>query len=198
MNVQNMLNKTIAGSQVVRSLTALRAVADSQRHRILCLLIEEPLTPTAVAEKLRLGRTRVYYHLDILKKHGFIAVVDERPVAAMIERTYRALARNFKVDRRMLSATASESEIDDAQATLLEHVAEDLRESRRAAMSLDNQRTENLVSRTFVRVSESDASALRTELLATFTKYSERSDEAGANFELALALFPIGDSLALA
>lgn len=178
----------------VNSLQALRAVADTQRHRILAMLIEEPLTAAAVAEKLRIARTRVYYHLDILKKHGFIEVVEERPVAAMIERTYRALARAFRVDRRMLSATSAVSAIDDAQATLLDLTAEDLRASHQAApVSGEGRAAETFVARAFVRLDRRDGEALRAELGDTLAKYSARALSAGGDeYEYAVALFPTG------
>jgi DNA-binding transcriptional ArsR family regulator len=188
MIVQNMLNELLDLPAVVQiqSLDALRAVADSQRHRILFMLIEEPLTAAAIAQRLSIARTRVYYHLDILKKHGFIAVVEERPVAAMVERTYRALARTFKVDRRMLSATTTESAIDDAQAALLEMAAEDLRATPHAIS------VEILVARAFMRLSRADAVAMRAELTATYAKYQARTAADGDDYEYVAAFFPTG------
>ncbi|MBV8489529.1 MAG: winged helix-turn-helix transcriptional regulator [Candidatus Eremiobacteraeota bacterium] len=174
----------------VQSLEALRAVSDSQRHKILGLLIEEPLTPTVIAKRLHIARTRVYYHIDILKKHGFIAVVDERPVAAMIERTYRALARTFHVDRRMLSATATPSAIDEAQALLLERTAEDLRARPHATTTAASDSEDVLVARSFFRLQPADAHALRDELNALVTKYGNRQRDDAETFELTMALFP--------
>jgi sugar-specific transcriptional regulator TrmB len=165
----------------ISSLGALRVVSDTWRHRILTLLIREPLTPSEVAARLKIGRTRVYYHLDLLKEHGFIRVVDERPVAAMIERTYRACARRFKVDRKMLAATSSESELNDAQAQLLERAAEDLRASSSSDV---------LVSRAFARLSQEQASELRSKIAALVDEYgNSTSDDSGDSFEMAFALF---------
>jgi DNA-binding transcriptional ArsR family regulator len=193
MNIQLMVNTLdLPAVKVVESLDALRAVADSQRHRILCLLINEPLTPTAIAEKLGIARTRVYYHLDVLRKHGFIAVVGERAVVAMIERTYRALARTFKVDRSMLAATAPESAIDDAQASLLERTADDLRNSPHRSSAATEQLAEVLVSRTFLRLAAEDARKLRAALEATLRQFAQRSDDGGDIYEMTVALFPTG------
>jgi sugar-specific transcriptional regulator TrmB len=172
----------------VSSLEALRAVSDTCRHRILTLLIREPLTPSEVAARLKIARTRVYYHLDLLKQHAFIRVVGERPVSAMIERTYRACARRFKVDRQMLAATSSESELNDAQAQLLERAADDLRAT---ASSSDA-----LVTRAFTRLTKARASELRSRLAALVEEYaSSASDDSGDSFEMAFALFASeGDS----
>ncbi|HEY7993980.1 MAG TPA: winged helix-turn-helix domain-containing protein [Candidatus Eremiobacteraceae bacterium] len=163
-------------------------MSDTCRHRILTLLIREPLTPSEVAARLKMARTRVYYHLDLLKEHGFIRVVDERPVAAMIERTYRACARRFKVDRQMLASTSSESELNDAQAKLLERAADDLRVS--------SSSSDVLVMRAFTRLSKARAAELRSAIVALVDEYtSPMSDDSGESFEMAFAFFASeGDS----
>jgi len=179
---------TLPAEARISSLGALRAVSDSCRHRILTLLIREPLTPSEVAARLKIARTRVYYHLDLLKEHGFIRVVEERPVAAMIERTYRACARRFKVDRQMLAAKSSESELNDAQAALLERAADDLRVS--------SSSSDVLVMRAFTRLTKGRAAELRSEIVALVDPYADpASDDPGNSFEMAFALFASeGDS----
>jgi DNA-binding transcriptional ArsR family regulator len=180
MNIQTMLDMiSIPAEAKISSLEALRAVSDTWRHRILTLLIREPLTPSQIAASLKIGRTRVYYHLDILREHGFIRVIEERPVAAMIERTYRACAQRFKVDRQMLAATSSESELNDAQAQLLERAADDLRAS--------SSQSDVLVARSFLRLTKAQASQLRSEIVALVDKYAGASE--GDGFEMALGFF---------
>jgi DNA-binding transcriptional ArsR family regulator len=164
----------------ISSLEALRTVSDSWRHRILTLLIHEALTPSQIAERLNIARTRVYYHVDLLREHGFIHVVEERAVAAVTERTYRACAKRFKVDRQLLAATSSESEVNAARAQILEQAADDLRNSA--------SRSDVLVARSFPRLSEKKARELRAALSALIEKYAGES-ESGEVFEMTLALF---------
>lgn len=184
-----MLNIDVEPVAEVSSLEALRVVSDSQRHRILSLLIREPLTPSLIARKLKIARTRVYYHLDLLKEHGFIRVVEERPVAAMIERTYRASARRFHVDRRMLAAGASESEVNDAQARLLERTADSLRARPNAAKGEKSGEPDVLVSRSFLRLKPKQARELRSALLALIQRYADDGLDSGDTYEFTLALF---------
>lgn len=180
MNIQHMLDVPVLLAEAsVPTLEALRVVSDSMRHRILTMLIREALTPSQIAAELKMARTRVYYHLDLLKEHGFIRVVDERPVAAMTERTYRACAKRFKVERRMLAATSSGSEVNEAQALLLEHAADDLR----AAPS----RPDVVVSRSFVRLSKSRAEELRAAIASLVETYTSETE--GETFQLTIALF---------
>lgn len=177
--IQNMLDIALPAQASVPTLEALRVVSDSWRLRILNLLVREPLTPLQIAQRLKIARTRVYYHLDLLREHGFIRVVDERQVAAVVERTYRACARRFRVDRQLLAASASEPEVNDAQARLLERAADDLRTSP--------AHTEVLVARSFLRLEPAQAVELRSELTALFGRYADL-DGSGC-FEVALAFF---------
>jgi predicted ArsR family transcriptional regulator len=164
----------------ITTLEALRVVTDSQRHRILCLLIDRPLTAGAIAKRLKINRTPVYYHLDLLVQHGMIRIVSERRVAAMTERTYRAVAKHFRVNRSVLAATASVSEIVRSQSEILEQAADDVRAS---------SDPELLVSRTFIQLRPEDARALRAELLELTKRYHERAVDTGENYEFAMALF---------
>lgn len=171
----------------VASLQALRVVSDSQRHRILSLLIREPMTASTIAKRLKIARTRVYYHLDLLQEHGFIRVVEERQVAAMIERTFRACARHFRVDRRVLASGSSEFEVNDAQAALLERTADDLR-AQSAAESVDAQ-VDVLVTRSFLRLDAQRAAELRSALVALIEEYAS-APSGDDSYEMTLALFP--------
>jgi DNA-binding transcriptional ArsR family regulator len=171
----------------VTSLEALRAVSDSQRHRILTLLIHEPLTASEIAKRLKIARTRVYYHLDLLEEHGFIRVVEQRQVAAMIERTFRACAKRFRVDRRMLASASSESEVNGAQALLLERAADDLRSRHAGESRVDG--IDVLVHRSFLRLTRARAAELRAALDALVDTYTNGPDE-GDSYEMTLALFP--------
>lgn len=186
-----MVNMEPAAVAEISSLEALRVVSDSQRHRILSLLIREPLTPSQIAKQLKIARTRVYYHLDLLKEHAFIRVVEERPVAAMTERTYRACAHRFHVDRRMLAATASESAVNAAQAQMLERAADDLR-ARPEDVSDKGPPAEPdvLVSRSFLRLTSQQAQKLRASLVELVDQYAVAAGDApGNSYEMVLALF---------
>jgi DNA-binding transcriptional ArsR family regulator len=185
MNIQKMLNMDLPAVAEISTLEALRVVSDSQRHRILTLLIRQPLTPSEIAKRLKIARTRVYYHLDLLEEHRFIRVVEERQVAAMTERTFRACARRFRVNRGMLAAGSSQSAVNDAQATLLEHAADDLRAQRR---QVGDAISDVLVSRSFLRLTPDRASELRAALISLVDTYANETEE-GDLYEFAVALF---------
>jgi DNA-binding transcriptional ArsR family regulator len=138
----------------------------------------EPMTAAALAERLTLPRTRVYYHLDLLQRHGFIAIVDLR-VESMAERVYRAVASSFRVDRRLLGA--EERSLNEARSELLEATAQDV---RRVPSSDD----ELLVQRSFVRLNPERHKKLRAALVALVKDYSISEPE-GTEVEIAIAIF---------
>ena len=77
MNVHMQVN-TPAQVVPIEHLETLRVLVDSQRHRIVTLLIDEPQTARELAERLGLARTRLYYHLALLEQHGLIVVSSTR------------------------------------------------------------------------------------------------------------------------
>lgn len=170
----------------IETLEALQVLADSQRHRIVTLLIEEPLTARELAKRLGIGRTRLYYHLDLLEKHGIIRITETRVVSGILERTYRAVARAFRVNRALLSARSSETAVTDAQASILDAVAGDLR-----ARSLPGGQTDDdvMVSRTFLRLNEKSRRELSERLNAIVQEYRGHSDASDTETEVALAVF---------
>jgi DNA-binding transcriptional ArsR family regulator len=181
VNVPQMLD-TVA----IQNLDALRALVDGQRHRIVTLLIDEPLTAKDLAERLGIGRTRLYYHLALLERRGLIRVVDTRIVSGVQERTYRAVARTFRVDRALLASQVSEAEVFEAQAAILDAVAADVR--ARAVPSGASPDDDVFVSRTFVRLSDARRRELESRLKALVAEY-RHGDADGIETELAVALF---------
>jgi DNA-binding transcriptional ArsR family regulator len=174
----------------ISTVEALRVVADGQRHRILTQLIAREMTARDLAGATNMNRTRLYYHLNLLERHGFIRVVGEQLVSGIPERTYRATAREFRVDRELLSAGASEREIGDAQALILEEAADDLRARSKASTAHDD---DVFVARSFLRLSDERRRELRKrfrDLLEEFPDCGDARSEADSNeTELIIGLF---------
>lgn len=92
---------------VIDEIDTLKAVADPLRLRILMQAQDDPpVTVKAIAAKLRLPQTRLYYHVKLLEKHGFIRVAARRVVSGIEERSYEATATNWTVSARLASAIA--------------------------------------------------------------------------------------------
>lgn len=120
---------------LVEELDTLKVLADPLRLRIRELM-EKPTTVKVVAEKLDIPPTKLYYHINLLEKHGLIVLVDTRIVSGIIEKHYQIAAKTVKVAKHLLSTGADpEGEgLNLAIGTLLDSTREELLESARANM----------------------------------------------------------------
>lgn len=87
---------------VIADLDTLKVLADPLRLSILEYLAE-PATVKEIAGKLGKPPTKLYYHFNLLEKHGLIQMVDTRIVSGIIEKHYRASAHVYRVEQSLLS-----------------------------------------------------------------------------------------------
>lgn len=129
----------------ITDLETLKVIADPLRLRIRELM-SEPCTVKQIAAALGMPATKLYYHVNLLEKHGLIVMVDTRIVSGIIEKQYQAAARELRVSGNLLSSSreATDAGLDFALNTLVEDVKNDLRESLRAGcIDLDEKEGEH-------------------------------------------------------
>jgi DNA-binding transcriptional ArsR family regulator len=80
------------GTQVIRDLRALRALAHPLRLRILERLREQPRTTKQVAHLLGEPATRLYHHVHVLEEAGLIREHSTRQVRGATERYMEAIS----------------------------------------------------------------------------------------------------------
>ncbi len=97
---------------IIKDLETLRVLADPLHHRIIELLIQEPLNVRQIAEKLGLMPSKLYYHISLLEKQGLIKVVETRQVANLIEKQYAAVSRYIDVDPELLAFNTQEGKVN--------------------------------------------------------------------------------------
>jgi len=81
---------------VVESTDQMRALAHPLRLQILDLLANEPRTNKQVATALGEPPSRVHFHVRELLAAGLIDLVDQRPKGGVLEKYYRAAARQIR------------------------------------------------------------------------------------------------------
>lgn len=91
---------------VVEGDSQVRALANPERVKILALMIERPGTAKQVADWLGATRGRAHYHLKELEKAGLVEIVARVENAGVVEKYYRAVARNFYMARGIGEHTA--------------------------------------------------------------------------------------------
>lgn len=87
----------------ISDLEALKVAADPLRNQIMELIVPAPITVSAIADKLGLTPNKLYYHISLLEKHGFIQVVETEVRGNLIEKTYWLTAYDFDIAEDLMN-----------------------------------------------------------------------------------------------
>jgi DNA-binding transcriptional ArsR family regulator len=186
----------------ISNLDTLKVVADPLRSQMLEVLTNEALTVREVAEKLGLSPSKLYYHINLLEKHGLIQVVETRLVANMIEKLYRAAARNLEVDPALFNYSTDEGKenINSVLVTLIDATRDDLQRSLQARYFALEQGAEAhprrvLINRVMSRVPDERAEEFQDRLAALMQEFAAADNERAAPgalqpYALTIALYP--------
>jgi len=181
----------IAPEVPIGDLETLRLLASGRRHAIVSALMPQAMTAKELAAHLGTVPTKLYYHLNILESAGIIRVAEERIVSGIVERSYRAAARAFVVDRSLLSA--NEADVADAQAVILDETAAEYRKQRRRPASA-TETVEPLIARSYLRCSPQKLQALQARLSELFADADDSDDGTGEAVCLTVAFFAVDQS----
>lgn len=97
------IDHTPAPSLILTDLEAVKAIADPLRSQIIEVLSPEPMTVNQIAEKLGLASSKLYYHVNMLEKHGFLKVVDTTVRGNIIEKHYWITAYDYDIEKDLLN-----------------------------------------------------------------------------------------------
>lgn len=87
----------------ITNLEMLKVAADPLRNQIMEVLTPKPLAVNQIAEKLGLAPSKLYYHVNLLEKHGFIHIVDTVVHGNIIEKFYSITAYNLELNKDLFS-----------------------------------------------------------------------------------------------
>lgn len=115
---------------VISDLETLKVLADPLRISIMEYL-GKPGTVKEVARRLDKPPTKLYYHFNLLEKHGLIQMVETRIVSGIIEKHYQVAARVFRLEKGLLSPGSAEFDenLDVTLSSLFENVRDDIHSS---------------------------------------------------------------------
>ena len=134
----------------ITTLEAMRAVADNRRVELLRELVERAQTAAELADALGQDKSKLYYHLGELEKHGLIEVVETRQKRNFIEKTYRAVARHYGLDDALLTGEGSVEVVLRTTTSILDAARNDL------ARLVDSQQIDathaNRIAQSYLRV----------------------------------------------
>ena len=188
---------------IIKDMETLRAIADPLRTQILELLVKEPRTVKQVGEKLGLAPGKLYYHFNMLEKHGMIEVVETRQIANMLEKLYHATATEIELDPSLLSFTTDQGKesIHTLLTSSLDSTRDDLVRSLQArAYNLEQgarpQPRKAFVKRAISRIPDNKADEFAERVLALVEEF-EKADDAPSeenadqeNYALTVVFYP--------
>lgn len=190
-----------ADELVVDDLDTLKVLADPLRLRIRELMTD-PCTVKQVAEALEIQPTKLYYHINLLEKHGLIVLVDTRIVSGIIEKHYQVAALSVRVARHLLSPSSENSGegINLTLASMLEDTKSDFIESvRDGVVKLDDEDADihesGQWSSTRFFLTDEQAKDLMERLQALFKEFyahseKQRNQDDAHIYKMLLTFFP--------
>lgn len=91
---------------VIKDVGTLKALADPLRHHLVSLM-DNPRTVKELAAETGRPPDRLYYHLEILERHGLVKAVEERGR----ERRYQVTAEVISIDPNLAMPNAAVSNL---------------------------------------------------------------------------------------
>ncbi len=122
---------------LITDLEALKVYFDPVRQRILRELVGEPRSIHEIAAALAVPFTRLYYQMHLLENHGFIQVVETRPLAGAVEeKFYQVTAYTFPIQRSLLTLATPEGEqgMEYVMSLVLDETRDDIRAGLRSQL----------------------------------------------------------------
>jgi DNA-binding transcriptional ArsR family regulator len=196
----------------IADLETLKVISDPLRMRILDATglanqLGELRTVKQLAAELETEPARLYYHVNLLEKHGLLKVGETQVVSGIIEKHYQVAALSITIDRDLFAAGAGHDEKSEAVMALLDSTLDAVRadmlrlvraigEDEAAAARFSGKRGQ--ITRENARLSPAQAEAFNERLLALmneFRKMSAPEGEESSVYGLTFVFNPIlGDN----
>jgi DNA-binding transcriptional ArsR family regulator len=186
---------------VIQDLDTLKVVADPLRLEVIELIFDHAHTVKQIANKLSIPPSKLYYHMNLLEKHGLISIARTRVVSGIVEKSYQASARNIRVMKGLLTPQRPQQERDEGVALIVDAILTDARQDikQNTASGLidlteaDNPRSLR-ISRTTTRFTAQQAKAFHQRLSGLIEEFQQaKADPANTNEQtdaLVFAFYP--------
>lgn len=185
----------------INDLETLKVIADPLRYQVMETLAHQPLTVKQVAEKLGLAASKLYYHVNLMEKHGLIRVVDTRIVSGIIEKRYQATTPNLDIDPALLSFTTEtgKENINTLVVTAIDATREDILRSLQArAFELEQgaqaHPRQTILNRSLSRMPDARAEEFHERLKALVEEFDAADEHASSEdlqaYALTVAFYP--------
>jgi len=198
MNGVILMNAKTPHTHIIRDLDTLRVVSDPLRAQIFELCASQARTVREIAGLLGLAPTRLYYHFNLLEKHGLIEVAETRTIGNLIEKSYRSVAANLDFDRELLNFDTHQGKENafGMVRSVLDSTRDDLLRSMEAraealAQGAIPKSRQVELSRLTVHLSDERASDFLDRFKVLTQEFESADAPGGQAFALTLAFYPV-------
>jgi DNA-binding transcriptional ArsR family regulator len=182
----------------IASLDQMRAIADDLRIRIFDRLTRQPMTVTQLGEALGVAPAKAHYHVRELERVGLVKLVETREKGGILEKYYRAVARDIAVSPGLLRglspddmAGAVSQFLDVAARGFLRALAQEAEEARTRPDGMPPQSPLGL-SGDSIWMTDEEARTLALTLADTVRPYTAPRGVAGERERMLIQLlYPV-------
>ncbi|SMB89365.1 Helix-turn-helix domain-containing protein [Desulfonispora thiosulfatigenes DSM 11270] len=82
---------------ILGELEKIKTVSDPLRVKVLKILIQKEATVKQIADSLNQSSAKMHYHVKELEKQNLIKLVKTIEKGGILEKYYRAVAKNFRI-----------------------------------------------------------------------------------------------------
>ncbi|HEY7832539.1 MAG TPA: helix-turn-helix domain-containing protein [Ktedonobacterales bacterium] len=102
----------------LESIEQVRGIADELRLRVGNVLISQPMTVTQLGALLNEPPAKIHYHVRELERLGVVKLVETREKGGILEKYYRAVAKNIIVPPALLRQVSPDETVSTANEYL--------------------------------------------------------------------------------
>ncbi len=182
----------------LKDLEQVKVLADPLRLRILEALCQQPMTTKQVARLLgEKHPTKLYHHVEALERVSLIKLVKTKRNRGTVEKYYRAVARDFTVDRKLFAVRPQPEEaIQALQAMLaspLEATLSEIHQSIAAKLiKPEEEGRAALLTRLHIRTTPAQIKTLQKKLQGWLKECKAADRKRGeVEYGLTVAFYPI-------
>ncbi len=189
----------MAEQMLIEDVETLKVLADPGRIQIM-RAFDRPRTVKEVADYLDRPATKLYYHVNLLEKHGIIQVVETNVVSGIIEKTYLVSAKRYLPAAALLASTEMDEHLEAVLTAVFDTAKFDIKASIQAGlMDLEHKEGEplhnSIVSHGKLHLTAAQMTELRDKLEGIFADYAEFDQSAETAdvkpYGLVIGLYPM-------
>ena len=182
-------------TSTVKSLEQIKVMAHPMRMRLLEAFSHEPATTKQIAEQIGEPPTRLYHHVNALKRAGLIELVGTKKKRGTTEKYFRTVAEQFVVDRCLFDMKSSGkgalSRIQGMTFGIFENAMTEMRESlARGIIEPKGEKGQFVLAHTHINATPAQIVALEKKINALIKRQGLKKGEKGsARYGVTLAVY---------